>query len=71
MAGASLVSRPFPNGITAPDIRGAASPTDTKAQPASDMSFLLWTVFFGLVLPAVILGGLHAGRFRFVFVNGR
>ncbi len=31
--------------------------------------FLIWVVLLGVVVPAIVLGGLHAGRFRFVFLG--
>jgi hypothetical protein len=31
------------------------------------MAFIVWVVILGIVLPAVILGGLQVGGFKFVF----
>lgn len=33
----------------------------------SNMSFFVWLVVIGVVVPGLIVGGLRAGRFQFVF----
>jgi hypothetical protein len=33
----------------------------------SHTAFMVWLVILGLVLPAIVLGGLKAGGFQFVF----
>lgn len=31
------------------------------------LSFIVWVILLGVVLPAVIIGGLQVGGFKFVF----
>ncbi len=33
----------------------------------SNMGFFVWLVIIGVVLPGLVVGGLKAGRFQFVF----
>lgn len=33
----------------------------------SNLSFFVWLILIGVVVPAAIVGGLKAGRFQFVF----
>lgn len=33
----------------------------------SNLSFFVWLVLIGVVVPGVVIGGLKAGRFQFVF----
>ena len=33
----------------------------------SNLSFFVWLLIVGLVIPGIIIGGLKAGRFQFVF----
>lgn len=33
----------------------------------SNLSFFVWLVILGVVLPGLVIGGLKAGRFQFVF----
>jgi len=42
----------------------------TPGEPSST-AFLVWLVVIGVVIPALILGGLKVGRFQFVFKGGR
>lgn len=34
---------------------------------STDTAFMLWVIAVGLLLPAVIIGGLQVGGFHFVF----
>ena len=54
---------------TGPDpYGGAVSHTATIGGSSnSHTSFLVWVILLGIVLPAVILGGLKMGGFSFVF----
>jgi hypothetical protein len=56
-------------GPVAPDSTAQPRPTAAAAPEYTLGSFLFWVAVFGVVIPVVILGGLHAGRFRFVFTS--
>ena len=45
-----------------------AGSTAADAAPGRT-SVLIWIAILGVVLPALVLGGLRAGGFRFVFVK--
>lgn len=45
----------------------AAPPTSPGSQGVTHTAFLVWVVLLGIVLPAVVLGGLKMGGFSFVF----
>lgn len=48
----------------------AGEGTGMLAPPAGAQShgqFILWLIVLGVIVPAVILGGLRAGGFQFVF----
>lgn len=47
-------------------VAAAASPL-TDARFPSNVSFFVWLLVIGVIVPAVLLGGLSAGRFKFVF----
>lgn len=58
-----------PSGATG---SGEASRTAAAAAPLNagfpnDLSFFFWLVLIGVVLPGVLVGGLKAGGFQFVF----
>jgi hypothetical protein len=67
----------FPNppssipGQNTPGARGGAATAADQQVAGLRMSpaFLAWVVLFGVVIPAVILGGLRFGGFRFVFMG--
>ena len=42
-------------------------PAANPAAAGSHTTFPIWLVVIGVVLPALILGGLRAGGFQFVF----
>lgn len=44
----------------------AAAPLPQVAFP-SNLMFFLWLAVIGIVIPGLIIGGLRAGRFQFVF----
>ena len=47
---------------------GLGMPEPTAGGAAvSHTAFMVWLVILGLVLPAIVLGGLKAGGFQFVF----
>lgn len=53
-----------------PSYQGSTSEGVPAANPdaaGSHTAFLLWLVVIGVVLPALVLGGLRAGGFQFVF----
>jgi hypothetical protein len=58
---------------TAPEGEGGAARIASAAAPLSkvgfpdNLSFFVWLVIIGLVIPGVLIGGLKAGRFQFVF----
>lgn len=39
----------------------------TKVGFPDNLSFFLWLVIIGIIIPGLIIGGLRAGRFQFVF----
>lgn len=43
-----------------------AGPSSTAAA-GSHTAFLVWLVILGVILPALVLGGLRAGGFQFVY----
>ena len=47
------------SGYDVPGVKTDSSP--------SHMSFLIWLVLLGIVLPVAIIGGLNVGGFKFVF----
>lgn len=47
------------SGHAAPGAGGVGAPSNT--------AFIIWVVLIGVVLPALILGGLKVGGFSFVF----
>jgi len=47
-------------------IAAAAAPLSRLGFP-SNMSFFVWLVIIGIVIPGLLIGGLKAGRFQFVF----
>lgn len=47
-------------------VASAASNMSTVGFP-SNMSFFVWLVIIGVVLPGLVIGALRAGRFQFVF----
>jgi hypothetical protein len=65
MPGALYMPQTTASGIPGP----AAAPAARSAASPSTGSFLVWLAIFGVVIPVVILGGLNAGRFRFVYVG--
>lgn len=59
-------------GNPAPQGTGGASRAGVAAAPlnagfSSDLSFFIWLTIIGIVLPGLIVGGLKAGGFQFVF----
>jgi len=58
---------------TAPQGEGGAGRIASAAAPLSklgfpsNLSFFVWLVVIGIVIPGLIVGGLKAGRFQFVF----
>ncbi len=56
----------------APSYQGAAgegvrAPAANPDAVGSHTAFIVWLVVIGVLLPALILGGLRAGGFQFVF----
>ncbi len=47
-------------------VAAAAAPLARVGFP-DNLSFFLWLVIIGIVIPGIIIGGLKAGRFQFVF----
>lgn len=47
--------------------RATASPAAAANTNVSHVSFVVWLVLIGIVLPVAILGGLRMGGFSFVF----
>lgn len=64
-----------PSGIPGSGQQPAAAPAGSPpaarvmGMPIWSPAFVAWVVVFGLVVPAVILGGLRFGGFRFVFLG--
>jgi len=62
---------------TSPLGEGGAARVAASAAPLSELgfpdnlSFFVWLLVLGVVVPGVILGGLRAGRFQFIFRGGR
>lgn len=58
---------------TAPQGEGGAARVAAHAAPLArvgfpdNLSFFVWLVVLGVVIPGLIIGGLKAGRFQFVF----
>jgi hypothetical protein len=48
-------------------VAGEGVPAANPAATGSHTAFLIWLVVLGVVVPALILGGLRAGGFQFVF----
>lgn len=46
---------------------GEGVPAANPAAAGSHTAFLVWLVVIGVVIPALVLGGLRAGGFQFVF----
>lgn len=46
---------------------GVRAPAANPDAATSRTAFLVWLVILGVLVPAVILGGLRAGGFQFVF----
>ena len=51
-------------GTPAQGVAGAAAPS--AAAPLT-FSFWLWLIVIGVLIPVVVLGGLRAGGFQFVY----
>ena len=47
-------------------VAAAAAPLSRLGFP-NNLSFFLWLVIIGIVIPGLLIGGLKAGRFQFVF----
>lgn len=47
--------------------RVAAASAPLNAGFPSDLSFFVWLTIIGVILPGLIVGGLKAGGFQFVF----
>jgi hypothetical protein len=47
-------------------VAASAAPLPAAGFP-SNLSFIIWLLVIGVVVPGFILGGLRAGRFQFVF----
>jgi hypothetical protein len=45
----------------------AASAPLSRAGFPDNVAFFVWLVIIGIILPGLIIGGLKAGRFQFVF----
>lgn len=58
---------------TAPQGEGGAARVAAHAAPLDgigfpdNLRFFMWLVIIGVVIPGLIIGGLRAGRFQFVF----
>lgn len=58
---------------TGPQGEGGAARVAASAAPLrgigfpDNLSFFVWLIVIGLVIPALVIGGLRAGRFQFVF----
>lgn len=54
---------------TGPQGQGGAARIQTAPTPpkGSDISFFLWLGIIGILIPALIIGGLKVGGFQFVF----
>jgi len=48
-------------------VAGEGVPAANPSAAGSHTMFLVWLVVIGVVVPALILGGLRAGGFQFVF----
>jgi hypothetical protein len=59
----------FAPATSMPGAGAEPRPTAATAPEYSLGSFLFWVAVFGVIVPVVVLGGLHAGRFRFVFTS--
>lgn len=47
-------------------VAAAAAPL-TRAGFPDNVSFFVWLVVIGIILPGLVIGALKAGRFQFVF----
>lgn len=47
-------------------VAAAAAPLARVGFP-DNLSFFLWLIVIGIVIPGFVIGGLKAGRFQFVF----
>lgn len=47
-------------------VAAASSPLEGVGFP-DNLSFFLWLVIIGIVIPGLLIGALRAGRFQFVF----
>lgn len=47
--------------------RIASSSAGLNVAFPGSLSFFVWLVILGVVLPGLVIGGLRAGRFQFVF----
>ena len=47
-------------------VAAAAAPLSRLGFP-DNLSFFIWLVVIGVVIPGLLIGGLKAGRFQFVF----
>lgn len=64
MQGYSTSTSPAGEGGAA---RVAASSAGLNVGFPDNISFFVWLVIIGVLIPGVIVGGLRAGRFQFVF----
>ena len=67
MPGAPVIVGQAPPGRTSPARQAAVAAPLTGAGFPSDLSFFIWLAIIGVIIPAVIVGGLRAGGFQFVF----
>jgi hypothetical protein len=53
---------------TAPQGEGGAARIQSSTVPQSnDVAFFVWLAVIGILIPALIIGGLKVGGFQFVF----
>lgn len=72
MPGAPTLHGYGPSTTTAEGLGGSARGAAAAAGLnnigfTSNLSFFVWLVVIGVVIPGLIIGGLRAGRFQFVF----
>ena len=48
-------------------VTGEGVPSAASAAAGSHTMFLVWLVVLGVIVPALVLGGLRAGGFQFVY----
>lgn len=56
-----------PQGEGGAAIRSGAAAASLNVDMPTNVSFFVWLVVIGVVLPALVLGGLRVGGFQFVF----